>query len=129
MDPQHQFAISLVPEGEEGLGETLVNNTEYVEERLSTNYAVPGRLKKQQFSDLYEEVLKANAETMVRHGCVIPFESEPPASSVTENNGSCIWQAEFAFAEMLCLKALGCVREVDGPSRVELPLCCLFLTR
>ena len=63
---------------------------------------------------------------MVRHGYVIPFVSEPPVSSDTKNNASCERQAEFAFAEMLRLKALGCVREVEGPSRVELPLSVVF---
>ena len=66
---------------------------------------------------------------MVRHGYVIPFVSEPPASSNTKNNASCDRQAEFAFAEILRLKALGCVIEVDGPSRVELPLSDISPTR
>ena len=72
--------------------EMLVNNIEYVGKRLSTNSGVLGRLKKPQFAD-YEDVLKADAETMavVRHGYIILSQSMPPVSSDTKNNGSCIW--------------------------------------
>ena len=128
MDPQLQIACALLPLGEEGLGDTLVNQTEYVGKRLTTNTGVPGRLKKPQFADFYKDVLGADAETVVvvRKGYVIPFTSEPPPSSDTRNNASCVRQAEFAFAEILRLKALGCVREVEGPSRIELPLSVVF---
>ena len=76
-------------------------------------------MKRPQFADFYENVLGANRKTVevVWHGYVIPFVSEPPASSDTRNKASCKRQAEFAFAEILRLKALGCVREVCSPTR------------
>ena len=57
-------------------------------------------------------MLGADRQTVevVWHGYVIPYVSEPPASSDTRNNTSCERQAEFAFAEILRLKALGCIR-------------------
>ena len=118
----------MAAEGEQGLGEMLVNHMEYVGKRLSTNSGIPGRLKKLQFVEFYEGTLKAYAEmvAMVRHGYVISFKSVPPYSSDTNNNASCLWQADFAFAEMIWLKALCCVREVSRPSRVELSLSVIF---
>ena len=80
MDQQVQIARSLVPVGEEEMGDTLVNQTSYAGKRLSTNAGVPGRLRSPQFADFYKDVLRADRKIVdvVRHGYVIPFVSEPP---------------------------------------------------
>ena len=83
MDPQQQMARLLAPVGKEELGEALVNQTSYVGKRLSRNAGVPVRLKRLQFADFYENVLGADRGTVdvVRHGYVIQFVLELPASS------------------------------------------------
>ena len=47
----------------------MVNHAEYVGKRLTTNLGVSGRLRKPEFGDFYEEVLKADQETIafIRH--------------------------------------------------------------
>ena len=42
------------------------------------------------------------------------------------NNTSCIRHVDLVFAKMMKLKSLSCVREVSGPSRLELPLSLVF---
>ena len=77
MDPQVQIARAIALLGEEEMGDTLVNQTAYAGKRLSTNAGVPGRLRRPQFADFYEDVLRADRKTVdvVRHGYMIPFVS------------------------------------------------------
>ena len=111
------------------LAESLVNEAEYSGKKLSTNVRVPGRLcKESRFGDFYEDVLKADAETVsiIRHGYIFPFLQTPPLAQDTRNNKSCRNMQEFAWTELLRLEKLKCIRRVPGLSRVEVPLSVVF---
>ena len=70
----------------------------------------------------------ADEETVgiIRNGYRIPFNSLPPETGVVPNNKSCVGKEEFVWSEMIRYTKLGCVQEVDGSSRVMLPLSVVF---
>ena len=102
----------------------LVNSAEYVGKQLKTDKSVPGRLRNDEYADFYRDVLKADQETVaiIRYGYNIPLDSMPPETGITPNNKSCEAAPDFVREEMVRYTALGCIREVDRPSRVMLPL-------
>ena len=100
----------LDPEEEDvELAESLFNDAEYSRKKISTNVRVPDRLCKEgRFGDSYEDVLKADAETVsiVWYGYIVPFVQTPPLAQDIRNNKSCRNMKEFAWMELLRLEKL-----------------------
>ena len=73
-------------------------------------------------------MLKADKETVaiIRFGYNIPLDVMPPERGVTPNNKSCDRAPDFLWEEMVCYTSLGCIREVNRPNRVMLPLSVVF---
>ena len=106
----------------------LVNNAEYVGKQLKTDKCVPGSLRNDDFAEFYRDVLKADKETVaiIRFGYNIPLDIMPPETGIMPNNKSCDSAPDFVLEEMVRYTSLGCILEVDRPSRVMLPLSVVF---
>ena len=64
---------------------------------------------------------------IIRNGYKIVFPNGlPPETGITEKNKSSVGKEDFVWSEMIRYTQLRCVQEVDGPSRVMLPLSVVF---
>ena len=122
------YAIKTLEGESQPIDGVLVNHGTYLGKLLKTDSRVPGRLKCDRHGDFYRDVLETDEETVgiIRHSYKIPFNSLPPETGVVPNNKSCIGKEECVWSEMIRYTQLGCVQEVDGPSRVMLPLSVVF---
>ena len=129
-------SVGTVEEGLEGVEfhesdrpmlEALVNDSNYVGRRLSTNISVPGSISKPQFRSFWKNVLKPSKEVMniVENGYKLPFETTPPPS-FEKNNASARRETSFVKAEVKRLLQLGCIEEVSEKPYIVNPLSVVF---
>ena len=106
----------------------LVNAAEYVSKQLKTDKRVPGCLGNDEYADFYCDVFKADRKTVaiIRHGYNIPLDVLPPETGIKPNNQLCELAPDFLWEKMVRYTMLVCIREVDQPSRVMLPLSVVF---
>ena len=114
-----EYAVETRKGESQPIDRVLVNHGTYIGKLLKTDARVHGRLKCDRHTDFYRDILGADEETVgiIQHGYRIPFNSLPPETGVVPNNKYCLGKEEFFWSEMLRFTQLGCVQEVDGPSR------------
>ena len=129
-------SVGTVEEGLEGVEflesdrpmlAALVNDSNYVGRRLSTNISVPGSISNPQFRNYWKNVLKPSKLVMdiVENGYKLPFEETPPPS-FEKNNASARRETSFVRAEVKRLLQLGCIEEVSEKPYIVNPLSVVF---
>ena len=85
--PKEAEPLFLFEAGEEGMAKQLVNQTEYVGKKLTTDQRVPGRIGRQEFFNFWKEELGASdfVLSVLKSGYSFPFKTLPP-SSMARNN-------------------------------------------
>lgn len=112
---------------EEDVAKMLVNNSNYVGKKLSTDSRVPGRINNPEFFSFWKDELKASDYILdvIKNGYKIPFKSIPPPS-FCDNNKSMLKEKDFAYQELLRLESLGCISRVKERPYIVLPLSVVF---
>lgn len=120
------FTVDFNP-SEQSLAETLVNNSNYVGKKLTTDLRVPGRIGNPEFYDFWKYELKASDFILdtIKNGYKFPFLDLPPGG-FHKNNKSMLDNSEFALAELLRLERLGCISRVEEQPFLCLPLSVVF---
>ena len=118
--------IECFPE-EAHILKTLVNDSNYVGRKLSTNVEVPANIHKPQYRDFWCNILKPSNYVLdiIKFGYKLPFASEPP-QSFSENNRSAREDTDFVRAEIFCLESLGCIERVSCKPFIILPLSSIY---
>ena len=121
---EHIFGL---PQEEEGVAKLLINNSNYLGRKLSTDSRVPGRIGNPEFYDFWKNELKASDFILdtVKNGYKFPFKEAPPPS-FTKNNKSFFENRTFAYEELLRLESLGCISRVSERPFITLPLSVVF---
>ena len=118
--------IECFPE-EAHILKTLVNDSNYVGRKLSTNVEVPANIHKPQYRDFWCNILKPSNYVLdiIKFGYKLPFASEPP-QSFSENNRSAREDTDFVRAEIFRLESLGCIERVSCKPFIILPLSSIY---
>ena len=119
--------IDCLPD-ETYLLKSLVNESDYVGRRLTTDTRVPSNIHKPMYRDFWLETLKPSeyVKNIIQFGYKLPFTSEPP-KSFSQNNLSARQDEEFVRAEILRLENLDCIERVDSSLvHIVLPLSSVF---
>ena len=125
-EDMRQYTFDL-PNEESDLAKVLVNNSNYVGKKLSTDSRVPGRIGKPEYFDYWRDTLKASDYilSVLQEGYKFPFDAIPP-ESYCRNNKSFLQNRDFGYAELLRLEALGCITRVSSKPYLVLPLSVVF---
>ena len=120
----HEFEVDS---DEHYVAKSLVNESQYVGKRLSTDERVPGHIGDPKYYSFWRDVLQAPEYVLsiIREGYKIPF-SEIPPSSICQNNRSFLNNSEFGIAELERLNALGCISKVSEKPYIVLPLTVVY---
>ena len=118
--------IECLPE-EAHILKTLVNDSNYVGRKLSTNVEVPANIHKPQYREFWCNILKPSNYVLdiIKFGYKLPFASEPP-QSFSENNRSAREDTDFVRAEIFRLESLGCIERVSCKPFIILPLSSIY---
>ena len=112
------------------LVDELVNDSEYVGRKLSTNVSVPGNIGKEEFEDFWINKLNPSdlVKEVVTEGYKLPFK-QIPLPSFEGNNRSVKNDMSFVKTEIDRLEKLGCISRVDHQPYLVLPLSSVFQSR
>ena len=106
---------------------SLVNEFDYVGNKLSTDVRVPGRIGNKKFYKFWKEELKASSFILstISEGYRFLLVSIPPPG-LHKNNKSMLKERDFALTELLRLEQLGCISRVVARPYLCLPLSVVF---
>ena len=100
------------------LGQTLVNEMDYVGRKLTTNNSVPGNIHREKYLNFWRDELEAHfVIDQLVNGYSLPFAVDPPPS-FEKNNSSALKDMPFVRQEVKRLEQLGCIKKSYSPPQV-----------
>ena len=124
---KEDLLVDELDELDSHLVDELVNDSDYVGRKLSTNVSVPGNIGKPQFREFWLNKLKPSdlVKEVVTEGYKLPFKTIPPPS-FEGNNRSARNDMSFVRAEIERLEKLGCISRVEDQPYLVLPLSSVY---